>query len=150
MRLRKGLGRAGVSPTAQEASRSSRRTAPKCWPERRRRSRRGLRFTTMPILPVEESAATAGDAVDYRDSIGKPEDYSLPIRAPYALRPGYDGKFAKGVLPACAGRFFRQTGLTQALLTLGLFKRGPDESGPLLFSAGVGHLDRFAPLEPRG
>ena len=30
-----------------------------------------LRFTTHPILPVEESAAIAGEAVGFRDSIGK-------------------------------------------------------------------------------
>jgi hypothetical protein len=29
-----------------------------------------LRFTTHPILPVEESAAIAGEAVGFRDSIG--------------------------------------------------------------------------------
>lgn len=29
-----------------------------------------LRFTTTPILPVEESAAIQGEAVGYRDSIG--------------------------------------------------------------------------------
>ncbi len=29
-----------------------------------------LRFTTTPILPVEESAAIAGEAVSVRDSIG--------------------------------------------------------------------------------
>jgi hypothetical protein len=29
-----------------------------------------LRFSTTPILPVEESAAIAGEAVRYRDSIG--------------------------------------------------------------------------------
>lgn len=28
-----------------------------------------LRFATTPILPIEESAAIAGDAVGYRDSI---------------------------------------------------------------------------------
>jgi hypothetical protein len=29
-----------------------------------------LRFTTTPILPVEESSAIQGEAVGYRDSIG--------------------------------------------------------------------------------
>jgi Protein of unknown function (DUF3303) len=29
-----------------------------------------LRFTTTPVLPIEESARISGDAADYRDSIG--------------------------------------------------------------------------------
>jgi hypothetical protein len=30
-----------------------------------------LRFTTTPILPIDESSAIAGEAVGFRDSVGK-------------------------------------------------------------------------------